>query len=140
MKKLLLITLVATVVFSSCKKSSNSSCTLSASSIVGTYKITSVMLSTQGESFEVFNDDTYFEPCERDDIYTLNANGTYTISDGVNTCNPTGNYSGTWSLNGNTLTMDGTEVNTITDFKCTYFTSSSESMPGEIYLTTMTRQ
>jgi hypothetical protein len=142
MKKISSIILIVGVVFTSCKKSSsnNSSCTLSASSIVGTYKITSVKLSTQGQTLEIFNNDIFFEPCERDDIYTINANGTYTITEGSNVCSPTGNDSGTWTLNGNVFTMDGTEVNTISEFNCSSFISASEPMAGEIFYTTMTRQ
>jgi hypothetical protein len=143
MKKLLLISLVAGALFSSCKKSSSSndsSCTLSASSIVGTYKITSVKLSTQGQSIEIFNNDAFFEPCERDDIFNINANGTYTITDGSVACSPSSDDSGTWTLNGNTYTIDGTDINTISEFKCSSFVFIREPMAGEIYYITMTRQ
>ena len=142
MKKILLLSSLFALAFVGCKKSSssdNNSCTLSASSIVGSYKITSVIISTQGQNIEIFNNDAFYDPCERDDIYTVNANGTYAISEGATSCSPSGAETGNWTLNGSSFTY-GTETATISEFTCSSFKLTSSTMTGESYTITMTKQ
>ncbi len=141
MKKLLLLSSLFALAFIGCKKSSsNSSCSLSASSIVGSYKMTSLVLTMAGQSIDIFNDDNYTEPCSRDNIYTLNGNGTYTVTDGAVACNPSDADQGTWSLSGNTFTMDGGDASTVSEFTCTSFKIVSSSMQGESTTATFARQ
>ena len=141
MKKILSIAIVAIVAFTGCKKSSNdsNSCALSASSIVGTYKITSVVLSTQGQTLEIFNNDAFYDPCQRDNIYTINGNGTFSVTEGATSCNPPGDETGTWTLDGSTFTYAG-QVTTVSEFTCSSFKLTSTPMAGESYIITMTRQ
>lgn len=143
MKKIFLLSSLFALAFVGCKKSSssnNNSCTLSASSIVGSYKMTAMVLTMAGQTVDIFNNDSYTPPCSRDNIYTLNANGNYTVADGATACDPSDASSGTWTLSGNTLTMDGSDVSTVSEFTCSSFKIVSSGMQGESTTVTFTRQ
>ena len=121
MKKGLFLFAAVFFLLTSCKKESQT-CTLSVAGISGSYKLTAVLFKADANTPEVdvFLDPNYFEACERDNIVTLNSNGTYTVSDGAIACSPSDADSGLWSLNGNTLTVD-TEALGISDFSCSGF-------------------
>ena len=102
--------------FSACKKEEdNNSCTTSVASLSGTYKVVAATYTAPG----LPNQDAYamLDACEKDDLQVLNANGSFTYQDAGTVCNPNGTYTGTWSLSGSTITLDG-EVGTIQSFNC----------------------
>ena len=118
MKKILLYSLVISL-FISCKKDKDGNCTLSVSAAAGTYRITAVKYKQTPTSAEQDYYNTLFtDPCEKDDTYNFNANGTYIFTDAGVKCAPPGDFTGTWSLSGNTITIDGDPGN-VESFSCT---------------------
>jgi len=103
--------LFTTVIFFGCSKSnsSTSGTTVTMQSLAGNYKITAATVS----GADILN--SYLTPCQQDDIYTLNADGTYVIADAGTVCSPTSATSSTWSLSGNQITIDG-QVFTLVKF------------------------
>ncbi|MEO6613587.1 MAG: lipocalin family protein [Chitinophagaceae bacterium] len=115
MKKLLLFSLVAGMGLS-CKK--NDSCSTNAGSVAGPYRITAYAYKSSSSATEVdYYNVIFSDPCDRDDIYTFNSNGTYHITDAGTVCSPPNTDDGTWALSGNTMTIDG-EPGTIQSFDC----------------------
>lgn len=133
---------LALLIGSGCKKDSNDTCDLSSSAIVGNYKITAATLQSGTSTPEVNVLNTFFEPCQLDDITTLNANNTFAYQDQGTVCDPSGSYTGTWSLSGNNLTViaDGdTSTATVSSFDCNNFVVSSIEL-GSTFRVTYTRQ
>ncbi len=142
MKRTSLFLGILFLAFASCKKDKNdSSCTLSTASIAGNYKVTAVTYKASASSPEVDFFDQYAEDCEKDDILTLNTNNTFNYTDAGVTCSPDGSYNGNWSLNGNTVTVDG-ESGTVENFTCNSFlvTASGILTSGDKISITYTRQ
>ncbi len=109
MKKAILA-LSMLVVLASCKKDKNDEqITPTKENLTGSYKMTAATLASGGTSVDIFNNPTFFEACDRDDIYKLNADLTYEIVDAGMVCNPDNNYTGgTWSLVSTTsINIDG---------------------------------
>jgi hypothetical protein len=88
-----------------------SSCQLNAQSILGNYVITSITY----QGIDVFNS---VDACSRDNIYSFLANGSFITSDGIVACNPSDAATGTWILNGNTLSLNGSESYMVSDYNC----------------------
>jgi hypothetical protein len=133
MKKNILILLIisAAFFFTSCKKSEEATCTLSASTIVGTYKATSAKIN----GVDLF---PLFDACQKDDTYTFNANGSYVTTDAGVVCTPNNNDTGLWSIVGNSITIDG-ETSTVSDFNCNGFTITA-TVGGNVQVGTFVRQ
>ncbi|MES2431156.1 MAG: lipocalin family protein [Bacteroidota bacterium] len=127
MKKLFLPAILI-FALASCKK--EDSCTLSATSIEGTYKVTSVKLN----GTEVFNNSAFFDACERDDTYTLAANNVAVYTDAGVSCGGSSPLVDTWTLSGNTLTIAG-EASTVTSFGCTQVVTTSSFGGGSEVIT-----
>jgi hypothetical protein len=112
-----LLLTVLCVFFSSCQKNKDENCTASVASISGSYKLTSLQYKinagTPAQDYLVFLD-----ACERDDIVTLNSNGTWSSQDAGVVCIPNGNDNGTWSLSGSIINSDGLIDGTIESFDC----------------------
>ena len=144
MKKGFLLSILASMIFISCKKSSNTTCSLNSNSIVGSYKITSYMMTSNGQTLDLFSDTTYVPFCQRDNIFSINSNGTFAESEGAISCNPpsaSGN-TGTWSLNGNafsTADSSSTSTFTVSDYSCASFKLIMSDSTGNISIT-MTKQ
>lgn len=118
MKKLFVLPLVLISICSCESDPPEPPCTATATSVSGSYKITAYSYKATPTSTEI----DYFamimpDACERDDIYTFNANGTYARTDGGAVCIPSGNDNGTWALSGNTMTVDG-DQNMVESFDC----------------------
>ena len=78
--------------------------------------------------------------CIRDDITTFNVNGNYTYTDAGSVCSPAGDYSGTWSVSGSSINVDGT-LFTIAAYDCHVLTiATSNATTGEEAKMTYTRQ
>jgi hypothetical protein len=111
---------ITVVIGISCKKDKDKSpsCTTDVASISGSYKFTAYSYketptSPEQDYFTVIFPDA----CERDDVLSLNSNGNYTITDAGIVCSPAGSDSGTWSLSGSTMTINGDPA-TIQSFDC----------------------
>ena len=110
MKKTILALSMLAVVFTSCKKDNDDDpVTPTKENLTGSYKITAATLSSGGTSVDIFNDNNFFEACDRDDIYKLNADLTYDIQDAGQVCSPDNNYTGgSWALVGtSSINIDG---------------------------------
>jgi len=120
MKKIITLTAFLTIIFSSCKKAElvpESTCLLSASNLLGTYKITSILYKSSPQTPEI-DYFMYYDECKKDNLLIINSNNTYIISEGATACSPTTTESGNWNLNQNSFTMNS-ELGSVTDFSCT---------------------
>ena len=144
MKKLL-FGAMALVLFvgAGCKKDKDdATCDLSSASIVGSYKLTAATMQSGTSSPEVSVLNTFYQPCEIDDVYTLNANNTFAYMDQGTVCDPSGSYTGTWSLSGNNLFVidsGDTTALPISSFSCNNFVVST-IVTGVTLRETYTRQ
>lgn len=119
MKKIITLATFLTVIFSSCKKAEvvqNPICLLSASNILGTYKITSILYKSDPQTPEI-DCFMYYDECEKDNLLIFNSNNTFIISEGATACSPTTTESGNWNLNQSLITMNS-ELGSVTDFSC----------------------
>lgn len=109
MKKVLFCLFALALLATSCKKDEEAkSVTPTKENLVGSYKVTKVVVTGNGQTLDVTNNDAYTDPCERDDIHKLNADDTYEWIDAGTLCDPTFESIGTWSLvNSATLEVDG---------------------------------
>jgi len=101
--------LAAVIIFSCNKNDNNNPPAVTMQSLAGDYKITAATVN----GIDVL--DTYVEPCQKDDVYTLNADGTYSVADAGTTCSPTSATTGTWSLSGSQVTI-GVQQFTLVSF------------------------
>lgn len=119
MEKIITLAAFLIIIFSSCKKAElvpNSTCLLSSSNILGTYKITSILYKSSPQTTEI-DYFIYYDECEKDNLLIFNSNNTYVISEGATACSPTTSESGNWNLYQNSITIDS-ELGIITDFSC----------------------
>lgn len=116
MKKTSLLLSAFVVLYCSCKKDDSSNCKTDTASVAGSYKITSMKYKQTPSSAEI-DFLAALDDCEKDDLAILNANGTFSVQDAGTACVPTTAYSSTWSLSGNTITIDG-EAGTVESFDC----------------------
>jgi Lipocalin-like domain len=129
MKKYILFIIIIVLVGTSCVKQkiqANATCDLlNTTNLVGTYQIIGVKLKQSSTSpyIDAYNTPSVFAQCRKDDLLTLNTNGTFINNDGVIICNPANhNASGTWTLSGNTFKTTGNynaEEFTIENYTCT---------------------
>jgi hypothetical protein len=124
MKKLSFLPLVLLTItgmtFISCKKDKDKTpaCATDVASISGSYRFTAYTYKETPSSPEVDYFPVIFpDACERDDVLSLSANGNYTMTDAGTVCSPSGGDSGTWSLSGNTMNVNG-DLATIESFDC----------------------
>lgn len=105
MKKtsLLFYFILSLVLFTACKKDSDKPQTPTTEKIAGVYRITALTAQTAGNNpVDVFGDLT---ECEQNDTWDFNADGTFLFggAQGEDCGDP--DMSGTWNLNGQTLTI-----------------------------------
>ncbi len=101
MKKTLLSGLLAaSFLIFSCSKGGSKDCDPTVENLAGTYKIVSMKAMGQ----DILSD--YLEPCEQDNKFVLNANGTYTTIDAGTACDPPSEGVGSWSITGNVFSFD----------------------------------
>ena len=123
MKKFILFLVIYVLAFASCKKDKkDDNCSLSEANLAGSYKITSIKYKASASSPEEDYIDQFLEPCEKDDIITLNTDHTYVYTDAGTICSPNGNDNGTWGLSGNVILVDGDPA-TVENFNCSSFTA-----------------
>jgi hypothetical protein len=141
MKKTILFSLLLAAVLVSCKKKDNN-CEASTATIMGKYKVTSVLYKLTPASTEIDGSGVYFiDDCQKDDILEFAANGVYNYTDAGTVCTPDGSYSSTWSFNNGILTVDGHAAQ-LDGFNCTsmIFSSFNEVVSGDELIVTLTRQ
>ncbi len=132
------------IFLSACSKSDNSGsapdCSITAANIAGSYKITAIAYTVPGFPAPI-DGMTLLQPCQKDDIYVLNANGTLNYNDAGVVCDPAGNYTGTWSLTGNQIKID-TQTFTIISFDCLKLVGKGSDLntPGDEGIVTFTKQ
>lgn len=128
MKKILLFLPLVAVLFTSCKK--DEGCSLSEESLVGTYKIGTIKYKASASSPEVDGKSLLLEDCELDDTQTFKADKTYIYADAGTACEENGTDAGTWSLTGNTITVDG-EAQAVASFDCGSFSITETDVLDE---------
>jgi hypothetical protein len=145
MKKIAFLALGSVLFFSSCKKddATPTTCTLSSTSIQGTYKVTAQTFQADAQS-PVEDEYATLEACEKDDLFVF-GNGTLTSNEGAISCDPpTDPFSTTWTLTGSTLNLSlggFTISGTVESFTCNSMVFKvSDPADGSISRTTFTRQ
>lgn len=147
MFKILSLVILSAAVFTSCKDD-DESCNLTATSIQGTYKATSIKykLNASTPEVEVFNTTSgWYDACELDDTYTIDAtNFTYTDAGTTCTTNPTPDVS-TYTLTGSTLTVTSggdTFPFNVTEFNCNSMklVGQNSDVTGDQITITLVRQ
>jgi len=110
-------------------------------SVAGGYKITAYTYKASPSAPEQDYFSVFTDPCERDDIITLNVNGNYTYTDAGVTCSPPGDATGTWSISGTTMNLDG-DLSTVESFDCKNLVLSNSDVltTGDKMKVTLTRQ
>jgi hypothetical protein len=97
-----ILTLALLVIVSSCSKNDEPSAS-KAQMIARNWKQTDLLASQAGTpAVSVF--DTFFEPCNKDDIWQFKSDGTYTVVEGASKCDaadPDTVTTGTWQLTDN---------------------------------------
>lgn len=107
----------------SCKKSSNptTTCTLSASSLAGTWSYKSVTYQKTPTSpiVSILDDTTQFPVCQKDNTTTFSANGKWVYNDGGVACSPSAAITGTWTLSNNIIQLSALGFPwPVTSFNC----------------------
>jgi hypothetical protein len=141
MKKTTFIILSVLFLFS-CKKH-EANCATTTESVSGSYKVTTATYRTSANAAEMDYIPVLFpNTCERDDVITFIANGTYQFADVGIVCTPAGDSNGTWSLTGiNSMTIDGDAV-ILERFDCKklIFVNTDTQVSGDLLKLTLTRQ
>ncbi|HSQ44498.1 MAG TPA: lipocalin family protein [Ginsengibacter sp.] len=139
---LLAILLLVTVHFIACKKDkqNNPYCVLNETNLAGTYKYGAVTYKASPTSSAV-NASALLDSCSIDDVITLGANHMYTYTDAGMKCVPSGDGTGTWSLQGNIFNASS-DSGPIENFTCTSFTVANADFfnTGDTLLITFKKQ
>lgn len=97
-----ILTVSLLLIVSSCSKNDEPSAT-KAQMIARNWKQTDLLASQAGTpAVSIF--DTFFEPCNKDDIWQFKSDGTYTVVEGASKCDPADPdtvSTGTWQLTDN---------------------------------------
>lgn len=138
MRRVLFALSALVILATSCKKDKDDGpVTPTKENLTGSYKITKMEATINGQSQEVTSQ--YYDACELDDIHKLNADNTYQWLDAGVKCNPTEDYSDFWSLtNSTTIVVDG-YIYTIKSFDGKTLVLS-ESYQGSEVKTTFVKQ
>jgi len=143
MKKLAFIALSSIIFYSCDKDDPPKGCTTDMASIAGPYKITAVSYKqTPTSAAQDYMLILFPDACDRDNVYTFNANGSYQIADVGQVCSPSGNDTGTWSLTGTSnLQIDG-DPTILESFDCKVWVVSNTDVDiaGDKLTITLTKQ
>lgn len=102
---LLLLTVVSIITISNaCKKSNNSGSAITKENLAGSYTLTAVSITIP--PFPAQNVLDSVPACQRDNIIKLNVDLTMENIDGGTKCVPPADFTSTWSLSGNSITVD----------------------------------
>ncbi|WP_177192420.1 lipocalin-like domain-containing protein [Chitinophaga arvensicola] len=138
-----LMSLAVSGLFFSCQKEKSGSpeCSINVASLSGGYKLTALQYKSTATAAAV-DYLAFMDACEKDDIITLDSKGTYDYNDAGTICTPEKKEHGTWQLNGNILTSDGTLNGTIASYDCKTLIYYVENtiVPGDRLTFTMAKQ
>ncbi|MBU3715324.1 MAG: hypothetical protein FGM46_10340 [Ferruginibacter sp.] len=114
-------------------------CALSKTSLTGTYKITAQIIKKS--TGEIVNGFTGWKPCQLDDLYIFNSNGTFEYSEGTTSCTPPSSpLTQNWTLVGSKLTI-GENEGSVSDFTCNSFKLiKQDPVSGSTITSTYSRQ
>jgi hypothetical protein len=137
MKRSLLALSAFVLMFTACKKSDSAGgVSPTKENLAGNYKYVSIK-GKVGNNPESDVTDSFLDACQKDDVTNLNVNLNYTVTDAGVQCNPPSNDSGTWSVSGNTFTLDATESFTISSFNGTDLVlTQTETVSGQTFTLT----
>jgi hypothetical protein len=122
--KALSLLVLCAATFSACKKDKNDdSLAVTKENLVGTYVISSIKLN----GTDVFQ---LYDACMKDDQYILKSDLTMEYKDAGTVCSPAGDYTGSWSVSGSKVTIDGSEETVKTLTKGTLVTEVTQSGGG----------
>ncbi|RYY99364.1 MAG: hypothetical protein EOO11_05185 [Chitinophagaceae bacterium] len=80
-----------------------------------------------------------YEPCEMDDTYSFNADGTFVQTDAGSTCTGGGgSFTGDWTINGSTLSINGFGATVLRFDGRTLVVRSTENINGTNTVTDIT--
>jgi len=118
LKWTLMVMMFSSMVFS-CKKENNSTpeCKVNMTTLAGSYKLAALQYKSSATATPV-DYLAFMDACEKDNILILKTDGTYDSNDAGTVCNPSEAGNGTWHVEGNTLTSDGTLNGTIASYDC----------------------
>lgn len=137
----MLLTVSVALFFMACKKEKTSP-EITKENISGTYTLKSATATSALTGSQTLNMLDMMLPCEKDDQITLKPDLTVQYTDAGIKCGDGGDDNGTWSLAGNTITIDG-ETATIEKFDGTTLIITSEGTESDIpfkYTSTFTKQ
>lgn len=117
MKKVLLALLAFVFITVGCKKDDDDGPPeINRQNVAGNYRLNSIMAQVGAIPAQDVTDE-FLEPCEKDDLLRLNANGTYTSQDDGVQCNPPSESSnGTWDVPSPTQFVLDTETYTLVKY------------------------
>jgi len=125
-----------------CKKDKQNStaCKLNETNLLGTYKYEAVTYKASPSSVAV-DATSMVDACSLDDVIAVGVNHLFTYTDAGVKCNPAGDGTATWSLQGNIFTA-GAQSGPIENFSCTSFTVAHANFftAGDTLLVTFKRQ
>ena len=140
--KQIAILLLFTLPFVACKKDKQKStgCALSEANLIGSYTYGTVTYKATPASSAV-NASSMVDACSLDDEVTFSANHVFTYTDAGTKCDPAGDGTGSWSLQGNVFIAD-VDSGTIQNFSCTAFTIANPDFfnTGDTLLITFKRK
>ncbi|MGN6196913.1 MAG: hypothetical protein ACTHOB_18375 [Ginsengibacter sp.] len=135
-----MVALLAASLFSCKKDNSTKNCSLSEANLAGTYKIGTVKYKASASSQEV-DATSMVDACSLDDLETFKSDHTLVYTDAGVKCDPAGDGTAPWALNGSTLTAGG-NVGVISSFDCTGFTITQSDVfsTGDSFIITFKKQ
>lgn len=140
MQKLFTLLAFTVLIITSCHKSNNDNNAITTQKLTGSYKVADVVV-TNGTLTGDFYDS--IDVCERDDLFEFNKDSLFDYADAGTVCSPDGSFQTTWSLTGNTLTVNGLFNATVKSLTTTTLVISyviAGSSPAETVTETFTKQ
>jgi hypothetical protein len=108
MKRIVFTLFSLSVFVIACQKSKDAP-PITKENIAGSYKIVSIRGSVNGSPEA---DADHRDECQKDDLIILNSDNTYNYQDAGTVCEPPGDETGTWELNGNLISSpDNIQMN-----------------------------
>jgi hypothetical protein len=109
---ILSVLLITVLSLTACKKDdqgpSNETKGYSKERLVGTYRVTALSTVVNGTTINIL---AQWDDCEKDNLQILKADMTYSAVDAGVKCDDATDDTGTWSINGSKLVIDGEEFN-----------------------------
>lgn len=143
MKYILILLISVVFMTSGCRKSEEFvPCTFDSTNFSGQYMITEATIKDDAQSLPIDDYATWSE-CEKDDLYSIESNGTITFSEGAVSCDPpSAMVSYQWKLNCNQFYLVGySTIYTVSDLSSTgFYLTNTDPNDGKIYSYRYTRQ